>query len=172
MADNDEFVAQSARIAIGEAEENLIQAQRQYEDAARYGDANSGSTALAEYVAAKQRLDMLTGATTNKQNNAGQLSEASRRFIEKRVQAGEQITEEKWAEYLKGHHAAIGAGFTPDSDAYFKCVEGHLSAVGLGSPPLSEREAARISGLSEAEYAREAQKFRALKARGYYNDQQ
>lgn len=170
MAD-DEFTQQAAAIAIAEAEEQLIQATRSYQDASRYGDAQTGAQALSEYTAAKQQLDMLTGAGANNKQPAGQLSEASRRFIEKRVAAGEQITPERWQEYLKGHHAAVGAGFEPDSDAYFRCVEGHLSSVGLGQPPLDEREAARISGLSEAEYSEQARKFRALKARGYYSDQ-
>ena len=171
MAD-DEFSQQAAAIAIAEAEEILIQTQRQYQDAARFGDAQSGADALGQYTLAKQRYETLVNAGSNNQQNTGQqLSEPTRRFLQKRIDAGEQITDQTWGEYLKGHHAAVGAGFTPDSDSYFRCVEGHLTAAGLGKPPLDATEAAKISGLSPNEYNQQARKFAQLKARGYFRDQ-
>ena len=171
MAD-DEFSQQAAAIAIAAAEETLIEATRQYQDAARYGDAQSGADALSYYTIARQKYEALINAGSNNQQNAGQqLSEPTRRFLQKRIDAGEQINDQTWQEYLRGHHAAVGAGFTPDSDSYFRCVEGHLTAAGLGKPPLDATEAAKISGLSPNEYNQQARKFAQLKARGYFQDQ-
>ena len=113
---NEEFVQRAAQIALDDAREAVIIAQRNWEDANRYQDETGGAVALATYVEAKTRYDALNGGGSNQQqnNNSGQLSEASRRFLEKRVGAGWEITPARWAELQKAHHAAVGAGFEPD----------------------------------------------------------
>ncbi len=171
MAD-DEFVRQTAAIAINEAEHQLREARHAYENAAAYGDAETGSHALSQYAEAKARLDVLHSNNRQQNNNStGQLSAATRNFLSRRVAGGDELTPARWQEYLRGHHRAIAAGFEPDTTEYFHAVAGHVDSAGDGrQPPLGEQEAARISGISEAEYAQHAQTLRYLKSRGMYNE--
>ena len=120
---NEEFVQRAAQIALDDAREAVIIAQRNWEDANRYQDETGGAVALATYVEAKARYDALNGGGSNQQqnNNSGQLSEASRRFLEKRVGAGWEITPARWAELQKAHHAAVGAGIRARLEFLLRC---------------------------------------------------
>jgi len=154
MAD-EAFVARAAELALADAHEALVQATRAWEDSNRYQDETSGAQALAAYVEAKQKYDALAG-TDNKQqqNDAGQLSAATRNFLSRRVAGGDEITPARWQEYLRGHHRAIAAGFEPDTTEYFHAVAGHVDSAGDGrQPPLDEQTAAKISGISPEEYS-------------------
>ena len=168
MADN-EFAERAAQLAAMEIHDRLIRAQRDFEDAQRIGDDQLAAVAVNEYVDAKAKLDMLTPKP--QQQNKGQLSVASRNFLSRRVAGGEELTPQRWQDYIRAHQRAVTAGWTPDTPEYFSAVAGHVDSQGDGRlPPLDEREAARISGVSEQEYAQNAQKLRALKARGMYSE--
>jgi hypothetical protein len=167
MAGEDEFAARAAAIARAEIEENLIQQSRSYEDAMRSGDEVSAAWALKGYAAAKRDYDTLS---PSQQQSNGQLSNAQRNFLSRRQAGGDQLDAKRMADYARGHDRAVAAGFQPDTAQYFAAVAGHVDHLGDGrQPPLDEREAARISGISDQEYAANAQKIAALKRAELYD---
>jgi hypothetical protein len=169
MADHrQEFANQAAAEAIATLEEELIQASRAYEDAERYG--YSAGDAVTRCNKAKVELDALTGANQPRQAQQ-QLSPAAQQYLQKRVAGGETLSPARWQDYLRGHQQAVAAGWQPDTPQYFAAVSGYVDHLGDGrQPPLDEREVCKMLGLSEDEYAAQAQKLRALKAQGHYGD--
>jgi hypothetical protein len=164
--DEDQFAARAAAIARSEIEENLIQASRSYEDALRQGDEGTAAWALKSYASAKRDYDTLSP----QQQQSGQLSAAQRNFLSRRAGGGDELTPQRMADYARGHDRAVAAGWTPDTPQYFAAVAGHVDHLGDGrQKPLDEREAARISGISDQEYAANAQKIAALKRAGLYD---
>lgn len=170
--DDPEFASRAAQIATNEIEKNLISATRSYEDAVRDGDEALAAAALQDYAVYKHQYDALTGGGQQQQHQpSGQLSTAQRNFLSRRAAGGDELTAERMNQYAQGHQRAVSAGLKPDSPEYFKAVEFYVDHQGDGRiPPLDEREAARISGISEQEYAAGAAKLRALKAAGHYQD--
>jgi hypothetical protein len=171
MADEDAFINRTAQIAMSEAEEQLVMAKRNYEDAMRYSDEAGGAIALTDYAQAKARYDALAGGQQQHQNSTGQLSAAQKNFLSRRVAGGDQLTPQRLATYQAAHNRALAGGLTVDSPEYFNSVAWYADHAGDGHlPPLDEREAAKISGIDEQTYARHAQTLRALKARGMYQE--
>jgi hypothetical protein len=128
--------------------------------------------ALKRYNTAKLEYDNLTGASQQQQQRqSGQLSAAQKSFLSRRQYGGDEITPERMQVYARGHERAIAAGLQPDTDAYFRSIEFFVDHQGDGRiPPLNEREAAKISGVSDEEYAAGAAKSAALKRGGFYQD--
>jgi hypothetical protein len=171
MAGDPEFASTALQVAAFELQEEITTAQRAYEDAQRYQDPNSAGHALRDYISAKQRYDSLVQATSPPQNANGQLSNAQRNFLSRRVAGGDELTPQRMKDYALAHTRAVNAGLEVDSDAYFRAVAHHADTMGDGrQPPLDEREAAKISGVDEETYAHHARTLRALKARGLYQD--
>jgi hypothetical protein len=166
MAGN-EFAHQAVGQRLRDLEENLIQSARQYEDAERYDDPTSAADAMKTYAAAEREYNYLTGKDQPQQR--GQLSNAQRNFLSRRQAGGDELTPQRMADYARGHDKAMAAGLTPDTREYFSAVANYVDHLGDGrQPPLNEREAARICGVSEDEYARQANKLAAMRARGEY----
>jgi hypothetical protein len=163
---SDEFASTALQVAAFNLEEEVLTAQRAYQDAQRYEDPHSAARALQDYVSAQQRLASLTP----KQQNNGQLSNAQRNFLSRRVAGGDELTPTRLKDYMRGHDKAMAAGLELDSPSYFAAVAHYCDTRGDGrQPPLDEREAAKIAGVDEETYAHHARTLRALKARGYYN---
>lgn len=172
MADN-QFAERAAKMAVERVEEKLIKAQRQYEDAMRFDDDISASKAFEKYVRRKEEYDRLTGAGQQQQQQQQPgLSVAQRNFLSRRAAGGDELTPQRMKDYGLAHTRAVNAGLQVDSPEYFAAIERYADTMGDGrQPPLNEREAARISGISEQEYAANAAKLRALKAAGHYRDE-
>jgi hypothetical protein len=172
MSDEEEFALRAATIAKNELAQQLKQASRVYEDSLDGGDPQTAAWALSEYAAAQRKLNSLTGSGAAKQQNNGQLSNATQQFLQRRVAGGEQITPARWQTYLQGHHRAIAAGFEPDTEGYFSAVAGHVDHDGLSghNRPLDATEAAKISGITPDEYNHYARELYALKQRGLYRE--
>jgi hypothetical protein len=167
---SDEFAATALQVAAFDLQEQVLTAQRQYEDAQRYEDPHGAGRALQDYLSAKQRLDSLTQAN-KQQNSNGQLSQASRNYLSRRVAGGDQLTPQRMRDYVLAHTRAVNAGLQPDSAEYFAAVSHHADTMGDGrQPPLDEREAAKIAGVDEETYSHHARTLRQLKARGLYQD--
>jgi hypothetical protein len=165
----DEFAQRAAAVAVSNVEEELIQAQRNFEDAARSGDAMLAGDSLVRYDELKTRYDRLTGAN-QPQQQSGRLSVAQQNFLSRRRAGGDELTPRRMQDYSRAHEKAVAAGFQPDSPGYFSSIEGYVDHLGDGrQPPLSEREAARLCGVSEEVYAANAAKLRHMKATGEYN---
>jgi hypothetical protein len=165
----DEFATRAAQLAASIVQDECITASRQYEDAARFGDADNAAYALKDYMSAKQRYDALTQVTQPQQNANGQLSNAQRSFLSRRVAGGDELSPQRMKDYALAHTRAVNAGLEVDSPQYFAAVAHHADNFGDGrQKPLDEREAAKIAGISEEEYAHQARTLRALKSRGYY----
>jgi len=160
----DDFTHQAVGQAIKDLEENLIQASRAYEDAQRYDDPASAAYALRTYAAAQRDYDALTGAG---QQQRGQLSNAQRNFLSRRQAGGDELTPQRMADYARAHDKAMAAGLTADTPEYFSAIANHVDHLGDGrQPPLDEREAARLCGISDEEYAIQARKMWGMKQRG------
>ena len=169
MAD-DNFAERAAQLAVSQAEEKVIKAQRKFEDAQRYGDDVTASKALSKFAKRKEELERLTGAN-QPQQQPGQLSVAQRNFLSRRAAGGDDITPQRMRDYALAHTRAVNAGLQVDSPEYFAAVAKHADTMGDGRlPPLDERTAAKIAGITDEEYALQAQKLRALKASGHYQD--
>lgn len=169
MADDQDFANRAVKIAVNDAERNLIQAERDYQDALRADEELLGADAYARYREAEARYNALTGANEKQQQSGQQLSAAQKSFLSRRQHGGDQITPERMQVYARGHERAIASGLQPDTDAYFRSIEFFVDHQGDGRiAPLDEREAAKIAGISDEEYAANAQRLRALKASGHY----
>jgi hypothetical protein len=160
------------RAAVADLEEELIQYSRAYEDAVRAGDVYAEKEALKDYNRKKLEYDSLTGVSEQQQQQrAGELSAAQKSFLSRRAAGGDELTPQRWADYARAHDKAVAAGLRPDTDAYFRSIEFYVDHQGDGrQPPLSQTEAARISGISDEEYASGAAKLQALKRAGHYQD--
>ena len=168
MAD-DGFAQTAIQQAAFSLQEEVLTAQRQYEDSVRYEDTAGAGRALTDYLEAKQRLDSLVQAA-RPQQNANQLSNAQRNFLSRRVAGGDELSPQRMKDYALAHTRAVNAGLEVDSPQYFAAVAHHADTLGDGrQKPLDEREAAKIAGVDEETYAHHARTLRALKARGYYN---
>jgi hypothetical protein len=164
-----DFASEAAQLALRDLEENVIQAERQYQDAQRYGDPASAADALKSYAAAKREYDTLSGANQPRQQPSGQLSNAQMNFLSRRAALGDEITPKRMQDYALAHTRAVNAGLTPDSPEYFKAVERSVDTQGDGRQPLlDERSVAKMCGISDEEYAAQATKLAAMKARGDY----
>jgi len=169
MSDN-EFAQRAAALARSNVEETLISASRQYEDAVRQNDEYSASFALEQYAEAQKKYEMLTGAG-QQQQNSGQLSNAQRNFLSRRAGGGDELSPARMRDYALAHTRAVNAGLQVDSPQYFAAIAHYADTMGDGrQPPLTEREAAKISGIDERTYAANLQRLRALKAAGQYSD--
>jgi hypothetical protein len=168
---NDEFTRQAVGLATRELEENLIQAGRTYEDAARSNDPETAAYALKAYTEAQIAYEKLTGTGGNQQPQQAELSNAQRNFLSRRAAMGDDLSPQRMQDYARAHVRAVAAGWEPDTPQYFAAIEGCVDSQGDGrQSQLNERSAAEISGITDAEYAANAQKLRQLKARGYYQD--
>lgn len=169
MADN-EFVNRAAQLAATAVETELINASRDYEDAVRAGDEHLAADAMRRYAQTKRDYDELTGAN-QPQQQSGELSVAQRNFLSRRVAGGDQLDAQRVEVYRRGHQRALDAGLTQDSPEYFRAIEWYADHQGDGRiAPLSEAEAAQISGVDQSTYAAHAARLRALKASGHYNE--
>ncbi len=164
----DRFTNEVVRTAVRELEQELVQAGRQYEDAERDRDTQTAAWALNQYNETQLKLDRLTGANEPQP----ELSGAQERFLAHRKAMGDDWeAPNRRQDYVQAHVRAVGAGWAIDSPGYFSAVAGHLDHGGDGRQPvLNERSAADLCGISEQEYAQNAQKLRQLKARGYYGE--
>ena len=168
MAAHDEFAAQASQIALRSLEEDLIAASRVYEDSIRGDDPVTAADALKSYATTKQSYDALANAG-QQQQQPGQLSTAQYNFLSRRTAGGDSLDAQRMQDYARGHDKAVAAGLRVDSPEYFSAVANFCDHLGDGrQPPLSESEAARLCGLTDAEYAQQAQKLRAMKRNGEY----
>ena len=165
---SDKFSDEVARLAIDELRDDLVQAQRNFEDAQRTGDAYSAARAMRDYNSAKLEFDKIVN---DPQRQAGQLSGPQQNFLARRQALGDELTPQRMADYARGHVRAVAAGLEEDSPAYFKAIEMHVDNLGDGrQKPLDEREAARLCDIDDATYAANADKLRWLKQRGFYQE--
>jgi hypothetical protein len=165
---SDDFTNRAAQLAVGEVERELIVATRDYEDAVRSQDETIAADALQRYVQAKSQHDTLTGANQPRQQS-GQLSVAQRNFLSRRAALGDDLTPQRMRDYALAHTRATNAGLEPDTPAYFAAIERSVDTMGDGrQEQLNERSAAQICGISEEEYAAQARKLAAMRARGEY----
>jgi hypothetical protein len=113
------------------------------------------SLALRSYNAAKINYDGLTGANQPQQQQSGQLSVAQRNFLSRRAALGDDLTGKRMRDYATAHVRATNAGLQVDSPEYFSAIEKYCDTMtGDGRQPLlNEREAARVCGISDSEYA-------------------
>jgi hypothetical protein len=172
MADND-FNSRAVQTAINDVEQQLIQANRDFEDAERSQDELLAADAMKRYAQHKRDLDELTGATEQqRQQQSGQLSAAQKSFLSRRQHGGDDLTTpQRWADYARAHDKAVAAGLQPDSDAYFRSIEFYVDHQGDGRiAPLTQTEAAQLCGVTDEEYAQQAQKLARLKREGHYQD--
>ena len=168
MADR-EFANRAVQLAAAEIETRLIDSTRDYEDAQRTGDEMLAAEALKNYSTYKAQHDALTGGNQPQQQANGQLSTAQRNFLSRRASLGDDLTPSRMKDYSLAHVRAVNAGLTPDTPQYFAAVERSVDTMGDGRQPvLNEREAAKMCGVSDQEYAAQAQKLRTMKARGEY----
>ena len=159
---------QAVKIAIDDLEQNLVQYGRDYEDAQRANDPYSAANALRMYNSVNVELQNLTGANQPEQPG---LSQAQQNFLQRRQAMGDELSPQRMQEYAAGHVRAIAAGWRENTPEYFRAIEGHVDNLGDGrQAPLNERSAAQLCGVSEQEYAQNAQKLRQLKARGFYQE--
>ena len=112
MAD-DNFAERAAQLAVSQAEEKVIKAQRKFEDAQRYGDDVTASKALSKFAKRKEELERLTGAN-QPQQQPGQLSVAQRNFLSRRAAGGDDITPQRMRDYALAHTRAVNAGLQVD----------------------------------------------------------
>jgi hypothetical protein len=162
---SDEFAARAAQLAVKELEDNLIAASREYEDAQRSGDEYSAAFALKNYSQAKRDFDALTQA--GRQQQSGQLRYAQINFLSRRQALGDELSPQRMKDYALAHTRAMNAGLEVDSPQYFAAVERSVDGMGDGRQAvLDERSAAKLCGVSDEVYAANAQKLRAMKARG------
>jgi hypothetical protein len=166
MADEDEFAHRAAALARANLEEQLIQASRTYEDSLRSNDEYSASAALEQYTEAQHKYNLLTGANQPRQPG---LSVAQQNFLSRRAALGDELSPQRMKDYALAHTRAVNAGLEVDSPQYFAAVERSVDTMGDGRQPvLDERSAAKVCGVSDEVYAANAQKLRAMKARGEY----
>ena len=167
---SDEFNQRAAQLALSDIERDLIQASRDFEDATRSQDEYLAADAMKRYAEHKKNYDELAG-TGQQQQPSGQLSTAQVNFLSRRQAGGDHLDGKRMQDYARGHDRAVAAGLEPNSPQYFNAVSHYVDHLGDGRiPPLDEREAARISGISEQEYSAHAQRLRALKAAGHYRE--
>lgn len=165
MADR-EFTQRAAMIARDQAEVELIQASRDFEDSQRMGDEQFAADAMRRYASAKSQYDQLTGAS-QQQQRSGELSNAQRNFLSRRAALGDDLTPSRMKDYSLAHTRAVNAGLEVDSPQYFAAVERSVDTMGDGRQPLlNEREAARICGVSDEVYAQNAYALQMAKLRG------
>jgi hypothetical protein len=169
---NDHFVNRATQLAVNDVEQSLVQASRDYENAMRSEDELLAADALKRYNTAKLEYDNLTGASQQQQQRqSGQLSVAQRNFLSRRAAGGDDLTAERMRDYALAHTRCVNAGLEVDSPQYFAAIERYADSMGDGrQPPLDERSAARIAGITDQEYAQQAQKFAQLKRAGHYQD--
>jgi hypothetical protein len=167
---SDDFANTALQQAAFSLQEEVLTAQRAYEDSQRYEDTAGAGRALQDYLSAKQRLDSLVQAANPPQAN-GQLSNAQRNFLSRRQAGGDVLDENRLRDYRRGHDKAMAAGLELDSPQYFRAVEHFVDHLGDGRKPvLDATEAAKISGVDPDTYNHHAKTLRALKARGMYQD--
>lgn len=168
MDDDPQFNAKAVNIAASEVESNLIAATRSFEDAQRTGDEYAAAAAMREYAALKTQYDILT-TPPQQQQQPGQLSVATRNYLSRRAAGGDQIDGQRWNDYIRGHQKAVAAGLQPDTPQYFDAISHYVDHLGDGRiPPLTESEAAAITGCDPQTYAQNAAHLRALKKAGHY----
>jgi hypothetical protein len=167
----DDFTNRAAQLATQAVETELINATRDYEDAARLGGEDGVSLAadaLKRYAQHKREFDELTGAN-QPQQQSGQLSVAQRNFLSRRAALGDEITPSRMKDYALAHTRAVNAGLESDTPQYFAAIERAVDSMGDGRQPLlDERSAAQICGVSDEVYAANAAKLRNMRLRGEY----
>jgi hypothetical protein len=164
----DEFTNQATALALKDLEDNLIQASRSYEDAQRSDDPLSAADALKSYAQAKRDYEALAGAG-QQQQQPGELSRAQLNFLSRRQAGGDLLDPQRMQDYARGHDKAVAAGLRVDSREYFSAIEHYCDHLGDGrQPPLNEREAAKLCGISDEEYSRQAARLQAMKRSGEY----
>jgi hypothetical protein len=166
---SDEFATRASQLALKDLEDGLIQSSREYEDAQRTGDEYSAAVALKNYAQAQRDYEALAG--TGQQQQQSGLSAAQRNFLSRRAAGGDDLSPARMRDYALAHTRAVNAGLQVDSPEYFAAIARHADSMGDGrQKPLDEREAAKLCGISDQEYAQGAAKLRALKAQGMYNE--
>src|SRR5262249_14753134 len=154
------------QLAVSEVEDEIRQAERDFEDATRSEDEWTASEALQRYATAKHRHDVLSGATERRQQ-AGQWTVAKQNYLSRRRASGDDVdVPQRRQEFMHAHNQLIAAGVEEDTPQYFRAMDSIVDAGNGRQPPLTEAEAARISGIDEATYARNAAHLRALKRSG------
>jgi hypothetical protein len=173
----DDIDRQAMELSRIEAEEKLITASRQYQDAKRVLQHETDeylrqdylrqlAEARRDYNEAKKEMDQLSGA------QQGQLSQAQVAFLTRRAAGGDTLDAQRMQTYGEGHERALRKGLPVDSAEYFREVEWYVDHQGDGRiPPLNEAEAAKICGISDAEYQRQQQKLFQLKRDGMYRNE-
>jgi hypothetical protein len=143
-SNGDEFVNETAQIALSEVERNLVQATRDFEDAARDGDRYLGADAYRRYMENKTTFDKMTDGDQPQQQQQQQpgLSVAQRNYLSRRAYGGDQLTPQRMGDYAKGHERAVAAGFRSqvvriagiglliDATEYFSCVSNYVDHLG------------------------------------------
>jgi hypothetical protein len=170
MADR-EFANRAVQLAAADIETNLINFERDYQDALRVGDEALAAEALKSYSTYKFQHDSLTGANQPR-HQSSELSVAQRNFLSRRASLGDDLTPSRMKDYSLAHTRAVNAGLQPDSAEYFRAVERSVDTMGDGRDPsglLDEKKAAKLCGVSDEVYAANAAKLRAMKARGEYS---
>jgi hypothetical protein len=173
MAD-EQFAARAAQLAVSDIEQHLIQSTRDYQDAQRDSDELTAADALKRYADYKQQYDILTGAAERQQQSqqqSGQLSNAQRNFLSRRAAGGDELSATRMKDYALAHTRCVNSGIPVDSPQYFQAIAHYADTMGDGrQKPLDEREAAKIAGVDERTYAANAERLRALKRAGNYQE--
>ena len=172
MAAQDEFANQATALALRSLEEDLIAASRVYEDSIRGDDPVTAADALKSYATTKQSYDALAKAG-QQQRSPDNSARAQMNFLQPQAAGGDTLDPQRMQDYARGHDKALAAGLRVDSPEYFSAVANFCDHLGDGrQPPLSESEAARLCGLTDAEYAQQAARLRQMKRNGSYRNDQ
>ncbi len=99
------------------------------------------------------------------------LSQAQYAFLQRRAAGGDTLDAQRMQTYGEAHQRALRKGLPVDSAEYFREVEWYVDHQGDGRiPPLNESEAAKICGITDAEYQRQQAKLWELKQQGNYRE--
>ena len=160
---------QAYQIAVDNAEQQLVECTRSFEDSQRAGDAHGMAYAYEGMTAAKANLDRITGADQPQQPG---LSAAQEQYLNRLRSLGDDVDSPAARQTLAaGHMKAIAAGWPENSAGYFAAIDGFRNSQGDGKQEtLTERSAAQLCGIDDQTYAQNAQKLRWLKSHGYYQE--
>jgi hypothetical protein len=168
----DKFAVAAQQLAVREIEREITEISRQYEDAQMNDDPHTAAWALNEYAEKQAKLERLTGTGQDQQQQQNvQLTQAEQDFLAQRARGGEQMTEDLARNYQNAANRALGSGFRRGSPEYFASISGQIDNGGDGrSAPLDARQAARLCGISDQEYAAGQEYERTLRRAGYRQD--
>jgi hypothetical protein len=160
---------QAYNIAVNNAEEQLIDSTRAFEDSERQGDANGMAYAYEGMRVAQANLDRITGADQPQQQQE-QLLDSEIQFLNRRAALGDDWRTHP-QDYVQASARALAAGLQRGSPQHLKAVEMAVESMGDGRQPLlNERSAAEICGVDEATYAAGAIELARRKRSGHYQD--